>query len=209
VQDILSVDISDWDTVAPRLGKAARDCTKTEVLDEVWAQLEDALGSRIDRGSLVHRHLDENVIFAAGQPARNTTPLLVHPPGSYFDRPGADVRIENLFLASDYVKTNTDLASMEGANEAARRAVNAILDAEGSTAIPCAIWGMGDELGPLVDVAKRLDRDLYLLEAGTPDALPFGGALGMLRNQPPPDNLGVMREIEQTLISALRLIASR
>src|SRR4029079_9584536 len=57
VQDILSVDISDWDTVAPRLGKAARDCTKSEVLDEVWAQLEDALGSRIDRGSLVHRHL--------------------------------------------------------------------------------------------------------------------------------------------------------
>ncbi len=209
VQDILSVDISDWNTVAPRLGKAARDCTKEEVLDEVWAQLQDALGSRIDRGALVARHLDTNVVFAAGQPAQNATPLLVHPPGSYFDRPGADIRIENLFLASDYVKTNTDLASMEGANEAARRAVNAILDAEGNTAVPCAIWGMGDDLGPLVDVAKRLDRDLYLLESGTPASLPFGGALGMLRNQPPPDNLGVMKEIEDTLVSALRVIASR
>ena len=209
VQDILSVDISDWDTVAPRLGRPARDCTKEEVLDEVWAQLEDALGARIDRQSLVARHLDTNVVFAAGQPARNTTPLLVHPPGSYFDRPGADLRIENLFLASDYVKTNTDLASMEGANEAARRAVNAILDAEGSTALPCAIWSMQDDLGPLVDVAKRLDRDLYLLESETPTSLPFGGTLGMLRNQPPPDNLGVMKEIEDTLVSALRLIASR
>ena len=179
------------------------------MLDEVWAQLEDALGSRISRDTLVARHLDTNVVFTPGQPARNATPLLVHPPGSYFDRPGADVRIENLFLASDYVKTNTDLASMEGANEAARRAVNAILDAEGSTAIPCAIWGMQDDLGLLVDVAKRLDRDLYLLESGTPASLPFGGALGMLRNQAPPDNLGIMKEIEDTLVSALRLIGSR
>ena len=38
-------------------------------------------------------------------------------------------RIPNLVLAADYVRTYTDLATMEGANEAARRAVNAILDA--------------------------------------------------------------------------------
>ena len=43
-------------------------------------------------------------------------------------------RIPNLFLASDYVRTHTDLATMEGANEAARRAVNGILDATGSAA---------------------------------------------------------------------------
>jgi uncharacterized protein with NAD-binding domain and iron-sulfur cluster len=209
VKDILSVDISDWNTVAPRLGKPARDCTKEEVLDEVWAQLEDALGSRLDRSSLVARHLDTNVVFAPGQPARNTTPLLVHPPGSYFDRPGADLRIENLFLASDYVKTNTDLASMEGANEAARRAVNAILEVEGSSATPCAIWSMQDDLGPLVDVAKRLDSGLYLLESGGAGAAPSEGPLGMLRHRPAPDNLGVMKEIEDALVSALRVIAGR
>ena len=39
--------------------------------------------------------------------------------------------IPNLFLASDYIQTYTDLATMEGANEAARRAVNGILDARG------------------------------------------------------------------------------
>lgn len=210
VQDILSVDISDWDSIAPRLGKAAKDCTAEEVLDEVWAQLEDALGTRIDKKSLVGRHLDRNVVFTPGQPIDNTTPLLVHPPGSYFDRPGADIRgIENLFLASDYVKTNTDLASMEGANEAARRAVNAILDAEGSTATPCGIWSMADDLGSLVAVAKRLDRDLYLLESRTPEGFTFGGALGTLRGQPPPDNLAVMKEIEDSLVSALRVIGLR
>jgi uncharacterized protein with NAD-binding domain and iron-sulfur cluster len=209
VQDILSVDISDWDTVAPRLGKAARDCTATEVLDEVWAQLADSLGDRIDLASLVTRHLDENVSFPPGSPMKNTTPLLVHPPGSYFDRPGADVGIENLFLASDYVKTNTDLASMEGANEAARRAVNAILDAEASTLTPCAIWSMSDDLGPLVNIAKRVDRDLYLLESKTPTSFSFGGALGTLRDQPPPTSMGVMDEIEDTLMKALRLIGDR
>jgi uncharacterized protein with NAD-binding domain and iron-sulfur cluster len=40
-----------------------------------------------------------------------------------------DHGIPNLFLASDYVRTHTDLATMEGANEAARRAVNGLLDA--------------------------------------------------------------------------------
>jgi 15-cis-phytoene desaturase len=207
--DILSVDISDWYTVAPRVGRAAVDCTAEEVLDEVWAQLEDALGTRIDKASLVYRHLDRNIEFTSGQPMHNTTPLLVHPPGSYFDRPGADVGIENLFLASDYVKTNTDLASMEGANEAARRAVNAILDAEGSAREPCEIFSMADDVGPLVTVAKRLDRDLYLLESGTPKALSFGGALGTLRDQPPPDSMRVMREIEDALVRTLHLIGLR
>jgi hypothetical protein len=33
---------------------------------------------------------------------------------------------------TDYVQTNIDLATMEGANESARSAVNALLDASGS-----------------------------------------------------------------------------
>jgi len=45
-----------------------------------------------------------------------------------------------LFLASDYVRTYTDLATMEGANEAARRAVNAILDDTRSSAPRAALW---------------------------------------------------------------------
>ena len=40
----------------------------------------------------------------------------------------------------DYVRTYTDLACMEGANEAARRAINAILDREGSSAPRATIW---------------------------------------------------------------------
>ncbi len=46
----------------------------------------------------------------------------------------------NFYLASDYVRTNTYLATMEDANEAARRAVNAIIANTGSDAAPCKIW---------------------------------------------------------------------
>jgi uncharacterized protein with NAD-binding domain and iron-sulfur cluster len=70
----------------------------------------------------------------------NLEPLLVNLVNTWQLRPDAFTRIPNLFLASDYVRTNTDLATMEGANEAARRAVNAILEVSGSCACPCKIW---------------------------------------------------------------------
>jgi uncharacterized protein with NAD-binding domain and iron-sulfur cluster len=72
----------------------------------------------------------------------NAEPLLVNSTDSWRLRPYPDSRIQNLFLASDYVRTNTDLATMEGANEAARRAVNAILGAEKSRAKPAALWSL-------------------------------------------------------------------
>jgi hypothetical protein len=61
--------------------------------------------------------------------------------------------IPNLFLASDYVQTYTDLATMEGANEAARRAVNAIIDQTDSTAPRCRLWPLEepDLFAPLRD----------------------------------------------------------
>jgi uncharacterized protein with NAD-binding domain and iron-sulfur cluster len=214
VKDILSVDISDWDTKAPdrngKPGKAARDCTEQEVLDEVWAQLKDALGTKVDEKKLLKRRLDANIVFSPGQPTQNKTPLLVHPPGSWAHRPGAELRIENLFIASDYVKTNTDLASMEGANEAARRAVNALLQFEQSPAAPCQIWSMDEGLGPLlqplVEVGKLLDRDIYLIEESAPVQLGrFEGALAAL-HKAAPASLDELAKLEKDIFEALRII---
>jgi hypothetical protein len=70
----------------------------------------------------------------------NAEPLLVNRPGSHPLRPPVTTAVSNLFLAGDYIKTETDLASMEGANEAARRAVNAILNATGSREAPCELF---------------------------------------------------------------------
>jgi hypothetical protein len=70
----------------------------------------------------------------------NAEPLLINRIGTRKLRPSALTGIANLFIAGDYVKTETDLACMEGANEAARRAVNGILDASSSREPRCEIW---------------------------------------------------------------------
>jgi uncharacterized protein with NAD-binding domain and iron-sulfur cluster len=155
VGGILSVDVSDWTQASERLGKNAMHSTREEILDEVWAQLADHLED-LDRANVVRAFLDPAVEFPNPTEAANLEPLLVNTKGSWASRPDAVTRIPNLFLASDYVRTHTDLATMEGANEAARRAVNGILDASGSSAEQCRIWPLQEPavFGP----AKALDK---------------------------------------------------
>ncbi|MCG8325103.1 MAG: hypothetical protein MI673_06260, partial [Thiotrichales bacterium] len=89
----------------------------------------------------------------------NTEPLLVNLVNTWGIRPEAYTRISNFFLASDYVRTNTDLATMEGANEAARRAVNCILDASGSRKRRCKIWKLHEPA--LLGFWRENDRDRF------------------------------------------------
>jgi uncharacterized protein with NAD-binding domain and iron-sulfur cluster len=70
----------------------------------------------------------------------NAEPLLINRAGTRKLRPSACTSLPNLFLAADYVKTETDLACMEGANEAARLAVNGILKVTNSPEPPCVLW---------------------------------------------------------------------
>jgi hypothetical protein len=59
------------------------------------------------------------------------------------------------------VRTDVDLATMEGANESARRAVNALLDADHSTAERCHIWPQ--YRSPEMEALKRVDEVRYQL----------------------------------------------
>lgn len=141
VNGILSVDISEWKRKGGHVKKIAMNCTPDEIRKEVWGELVDA----IDDGSLdaanVHSwFLDPAIQQPNPTGATNLEPLLVNTAGSWADRPDAITAIPNFFLAADFVRTYTDLATMEAANEAARRAVNGILDAAGSPASRCAIW---------------------------------------------------------------------
>jgi len=169
VGGILSVDISDWDTPGAYTanGKAARNCTKEEVAAEVWAQLKAALNDRhevLADANLAEWFLDPAIIPPNPTEAMNLEPLLVNTAGSWSIRPEAELpEVENLFLASDYVRTFTDLATMEGANEAARRAVNAILDASGSDSERCGVWPLSEPGGLLFEGARVADRVLFEL----------------------------------------------
>ncbi|HEY5947178.1 MAG TPA: FAD-dependent oxidoreductase [Kofleriaceae bacterium] len=165
VGGLISVDISDWDTPGTYVPKTAKQCTPDEIAKEVWGQLKAALngkeaGEEVLRDELLHSyHLDSDLDYTAGVPPKNTSRLLVHPPGSWALRPEAGTAIGNLVLASDYVRTYTDLASMEGANEAARRAVNVILARSMSTARKCETWPLKEPAG--FEMWKRLDERLY------------------------------------------------
>lgn len=146
VEGILSVDISDWETKGMN-GKAAKDCSREEVITEVWNQLKKSLNVG-DKVILSDEHLetaflDPDIVSynsEKGYVDKNMEPLLVNLVNTWHMRPQASTTIPNLFLASDYVQTNTDLATMEGANEAARRAVNGIIGKSKMDVKHCKIW---------------------------------------------------------------------
>lgn len=166
VQDCLSVDISDWDSPGILYGKPAKQCQPEEIAREVWAQLKTHLVGRaaLHDEDLHSWFLDPAIAWNASENT-NADPLLINTVGSWQARPQSHGAVENLFLAADYVRTGTDLATMEGACEAARLAVNAVLDSTGSGAPRCGVFPLyrAVELEPL----RQLDDTRY--RAGLPN----------------------------------------
>ena len=137
IRDIISVDISDWKTPAragAAAGKGAWDCTKDEIAEQTWLQLQEALNTPNQILKTYRSYwLDDAIVPSTAGPHLhdNLDPLLVNEVGAWAIRPDAGGHIANFVLAGDYVRTNTDFASMESANEAGRRAVNALLTRSG------------------------------------------------------------------------------
>src|SRR6188474_822301 len=120
-------------------------CSKEQIRDEVWAQMRASLD---ETGT--------NLLDDA-----NVLGWFLDPAIQYPNPTEATTAIENLFLASDYVRTNTDLATMEGANEAARRAVNGVLAASGSSQPVCRTWSYSEP--ELFAPLRALDWVFYAL----------------------------------------------
>jgi uncharacterized protein with NAD-binding domain and iron-sulfur cluster len=156
VAGVLSVDVSEWDRPGRRTGKPARECSKPEIREEVWGQMVDHLGAdTLDANNVVDWFLDPDITLPnPGTAAANAEPLLINTAGSWAGRPDAVTRISNFYIASDFVRTYTDLATMEAANEAARRAVNGILNATHSPASRCKVWKLREPIvfTPLRDI---------------------------------------------------------
>ncbi|HME86168.1 MAG TPA: FAD-dependent oxidoreductase [Roseiarcus sp.] len=148
VRSILSVDVSDW-TAPGANGRPAAQCSREEVVREVWRQLKRSINfdRELLRDEDLHSwFLDPDIEIDPARPGflRNVEPLLVNLIDSWGLRPEAVTAIPNLFLASDYVRTYTDLATMEGANEAARCAVNGLLDAVKFAGARCDVWPLNE-----------------------------------------------------------------
>lgn len=144
VRDILSVSVADWGVPGTKTTrKTARDCTAKEVADEVWAQLLAHYGGAqkraMERAQVVDWHLDARIADPATRLA-NQEPLFVNSTGSWWSRPEAGTELENLVVAADYVRTHTDIASMEAACEAGRRGANAVLERLGASGGRAGVW---------------------------------------------------------------------
>ncbi|MBS1666130.1 MAG: FAD-dependent oxidoreductase [Bacteroidetes bacterium] len=163
VKTVLSCDVSNWDqpgillwpkdddTAADPVTengvyKIAKKCTPEQIKKEVWAQMKKSLvvdGKSMLSDEMIHTwFIDRDIKFEGDYFSKNNEPLLVNKVDTWRLRPCSYCAIPNLFFAADYVRTHTDLATMEGANEAARRAVNNILEASGDDSTPCEIWDL-------------------------------------------------------------------
>lgn len=167
VADILSMDISDWTK-----GKGQQNTSLshypslTDVTNETWDDVIKSYQHAPPPFPLQNAQRHDTFLDPAiemlgtplpnGTTMENRTPLLVNRVNTWSLRPEAFTRIPNFYLASDYVRTNTDLATMEGANEAARRAVNALLDRDGSNAGLCKIWDLHEPA--ILALARWWDR---------------------------------------------------
>jgi uncharacterized protein with NAD-binding domain and iron-sulfur cluster len=174
VKGLLSVDVSNWFEKGLN-GQEARNCTIEQIVEEVWQELKKSLVQANGQSLLademrVGYYVDSDIQPDTHQPTpppikspfaamHNTEPLLVNTANSWSLRPNSFCGIQNLFLASDYVRTNTDLATMEGANEAARRAVNGIITASGSGAPLCKIWALHEP--DVLAVVRWRDRQRF------------------------------------------------
>lgn len=176
VKGILSVDISDWlytkykSIDDPNSEPVfAENCKPDEVKKLVWEQLKRSVnvdGKELLKDEMVEFwYLDRDIKWIDNlHHDEDQEPLLVNSVNSWSLRPTTYTSIPNFFLASDYVRTNTDLATMEGANEAARRAVNDIINASGSNAKLCEIWPLSEP--SLFNLLKKHDKKRF--EMGLP-----------------------------------------
>lgn len=174
IKGILSVDISDWDTPGIIFNRAAKECTKDEIIKEIWEQLKRSLnvnGKIILEDKYLHTSFIETDMEDENK-VENDEPLLVNTVNSWDLRPYSYTQIPNLFLAADYVKTNTDLATMEGANEAAKRAVNNILDASHNRSKKCKIYDLQEPF--ILKLIRYKDGRRYAQGLQWSGKLPFG-----------------------------------
>ncbi len=168
---IVSVDIGAFHRPHERAqgARVAWSCGPEEIALRTWSQVAGA--SRVRAEDALAFHLDTSLVFGDDGVERNLAPYLINAPGDWRRRPGRLARegyaLQNgaWALAGTYMKTFTRLTTMESANESARHAVNAILDALQIPGDRCRVWDPEDheidDLATLRAIDARLFREGY------------------------------------------------
>lgn len=200
---VLSVDIGDWHSKSRVTHRSAAQSTRAELAKEVWRQIEDGIADSTWSPPIpLAYHVDDDMLYGNRDreevecgarkmvtrelPRANEAPYLVNLAGDWKKRPGEglpdlgyEVMLKNFVLAGSYLRTHTRLATMESANESGRHAVNAILrhlrteHPEERFPGDCLTWNPEEEEVDDLDLAKRIDQDLFA--AGLPHALDILG----------------------------------
>ena len=184
VEGVLSVNVADWETPGVLYGKPAIECTPEEIKTEVWTQMAEHLNreeERLTEDLIYDWALDPAITYDSDEDRlTNRAPLLINTVGSFRHRPPADTHAPNLVLAADYVRTETDLATMESANEAGRRAARAILDDVGAHDLP-RVWSLAEPR--VFEPIKRFDDAAFRMGLPHPGELERevrGGLVGQV-----------------------------
>lgn len=164
---VLSIDISSWDLPGMDGLPEAMKADLPTIYKGTLKQLRGALGPGVLMDDNIDGwHLDG---VKDNKPDPDLERILVNHVGTAALRPTAQTAISNLFLAGDYVRTRTDLACMEGANESARHAVNGLLDALGAKDERCETFDPREKEPAALEYLQQMDD--YRFKRG----LPWGG----------------------------------
>lgn len=186
-RSVLSVDIGIWNQ--KYRGLTAWECKPDQLAMYTWEQIRDhhlkafraKYGEQADLPQPVAYALDNDLVLGnQGDARQDATPFLVNRTGAYPLRPGRlhpaggdwasmpryPIWAKQYVIAGTFVQTYTRLTSMEGANESARHAVNAVIAAADVPCEPCEIWD--PEACEPPDLAWLIDLDRKLFERRLP-----------------------------------------
>ena len=127
--DLLSAGIGIWHKPGVLTGLSAKNCTREEIAEECWAQIQQSKGFckmvEIDGMETPRWNIWESFKYDKG--IDTFEPKFSNNINTLKDRPDfKDPIYSNLWHATAYSKTDMNIFCMESAAEAARRAVNGI-----------------------------------------------------------------------------------
>jgi Flavin containing amine oxidoreductase len=164
----LSIDVANWTVPGVLYGKIANECSPQELFEEIRAQIRLEVGDKTAMADAdVHSWVLNPALFKNGnEPYVHDEPGFSNAPGSWQNRPEAATAIPNLFLGASYVRSSTVWDNMDGANEAGKKAANAVIAASGVPAFPATVDDFGSP-PRLMRWLHRLDDRRY--ERGRPN----------------------------------------